>query len=138
MKKIYTSNYARNCDNSMAIGISIIMPEWYTGKYLAFLAPKVEMVGKYNKGEMNYTQRKYTRDYIDLLKSRNVDPHELIKKIPDGSILLCYESPGMFCHRRILADWIERHTGLVVPEWKNETEKEKEKQNKTIDSILNF
>lgn len=138
MKKIYTSNYARHCDNPMAIGISLTIPEWYNGKYLKYLAPRSEMLGKFKQNGESYSQRKYTRDYIDLLKARNVNPHQLIKKIPDGSILLCYETPGEFCHRRILADWVERHTGFIIQEWKNEKEKKIEKQNKTIDSILNF
>jgi uncharacterized protein (DUF488 family) len=58
--------------------------------------------------------------------------------LPDGALLLCYESPGEFCHRRLLADWIERHTEFVITEWKNEKELEEENQNKVVDSILDF
>jgi len=122
----------------MAIGISLTVPEWYEGARLECLAPRSEMVGKIKKGEANYNQRKYTREYLDLLRGRNIDPHKLIKSIPDGSILLCYEPPGVFCHRLVLAEWIERHTGFVITEWKNEEELNKEEQNKTVDSILDF
>ena len=138
MKTIYTSNYARHANNPMAIGISLTVPDWYEGKRLEYLAPQTDMVGKIKKGSENYNQRKYTREYLDLLKARNVNPQKLIDSLPDGTLLLCYESPGVFCHRRLLADWIERHTGFVVPEWKNEKELEEENQNKVIDSILNF
>ena len=37
-------------------------------------------------------------------------------------ILLCHELPGLkinkehFCHRRLLADWIELETGIAIPE----------------------
>ncbi len=138
MKKIYTSNYARHANNPMAIGISLTIPDWYEGKRLEFLAPKSEMVGKIRKDSANYNQRKYTREYLDLIKARNVDAKQLIEALPDGTILLCYESPNEFCHRRILAEWIEREIGFVIPEWKNEKELEKETQNKVVDSILNF
>lgn len=138
MKTIYTSNYARHGNNPNAFAISLTIPEWYEGKRLEYLAPKSDMVGKIKKDSANYNQRKYTRDYLDILRARNVDPKKLIESLPDGAILLCYESPGEFCHRRILADWIERHTEVTVPEWKNEKEIEAETQNKVVDSILDF
>lgn len=31
-------------------------------------------------------------------------------------VLLCYEKPGQFCHRRLVAEWFEQELGLVVPE----------------------
>ena len=47
----------------------------------------------------------------------------LIKKaFGDEIILLCHEVPGQeinkkhFCHRRIIADWIELETGILIPE----------------------
>ena len=138
MKKIYTSNYARHGNNPNAISISLTVPEWYEGKRLEYLAPKSDMVGKIKKGSENYNQRKYTREYVDLLRARNVNADKLIDFLPDGAILLCYEKPGDFCHRRLLADWVERHTGFVIPEWKNEKEMEAENQNKVVDSILDF
>ena len=138
MKKIYTSNYARNGNNPNAIAISSIVPEWYEGKRFSHLAPLRDMVGKVKKNVENYDQRRYKRDYLDLLKARKIDPKWLVDTLPDGAILLCYESPGDFCHRRILAEWIEHHTGVKVPEWKNEKELQQEEQNKVVDSILDF
>lgn len=138
MKKIYTSNYARHGNNPLAIGISLTIPDWYEGKWIQYLAPKSDMIGKIKKSSPNYNQRKYTRDYLDLLKARNVNPKNLINNLPDGTILLCYEAPNEFCHRHILADWVKRKTGFIISEWKNEKELEQEKQNKVVDSILNF
>jgi len=138
MKKIYTSNFARHSNNKKAIAISLSVPEWYDGKWFKYLAPKTDMVGKIKKSSANYNQRKYTRDYLDVLKARNVSPHALVDVIEDGTILLCYEPPGAFCHRRILAEWIERHTGVVVLEWKTQDEKNEEKQHKLVDSIFDF
>ena len=33
-------------------------------------------------------------------------------------VLLCYEdvNAGQFCHRRVLAEWLESHTGEMIPE----------------------
>lgn len=138
MKKIYTSNYARHGNNPNAIGISLTVPDWYEGKRLQSLAPRSDMVGKIKKGSANYNQRKYTREYLDVLKGRKIDPQKLIDSLPDGTLLLCYESPGDFCHRHLLTEWVERHTGFIITEWKNEKELEEENQNKVVDSILDF
>jgi hypothetical protein len=35
---------------------------------------------------------------------------------PERLILLCFEAPGKWCHRRLLAEWIEQKTGEEVPE----------------------
>lgn len=138
MKKIYTSNYARNSSNPNAVAISGAIPEWYEGDWMKILAPKKDMVGRLKNNSPNYSQRKYTRDYLELLKSRNLTPEKVIKMIPANAILLCYESPGDFCHRRLLADWLTRHTGIEIPEWQNEKEENESDRNKVVDSILDF
>ena len=47
---------------------------------------------------------------------------EVLKEIAslfgEDASLLCYEKPGDFCHRRIVAEWLEKGTGVVVPELK--------------------
>ena len=34
------------------------------------------------------------------------------------TVALCWEKPGEFCHRRLLADFLEREAGVEVPELK--------------------
>jgi hypothetical protein len=31
--------------------------------------------------------------------------------------LLCWEAPGKFCHRRLVAAWLEDALGIDVPEY---------------------
>ncbi len=55
-----------------------------------------------------------------------MNPNELMitlnQKYGEDIIFLCHELPGLeinkihFCHRRLLADWIELETGIVIPE----------------------
>ena len=36
----------------------------------------------------------------------------------DKVILLCYEKPTDFCHRHLVADWINKHKGAnFIVEW---------------------
>ena len=66
-----------------------------------------------------YTRR-YQAEVLDKL-----DPVAVVMDLdrlcylPEGpveAILLCWEPPGAFCHRRLVAEWLERSLGIVVPE----------------------
>jgi len=45
-----------------------------------------------------------------------LDPQRLYEDL-DGSILLCWENSDQFCHRHIVAMWLEKNLGIEVPEW---------------------
>ena len=67
----------------------------------------------------------YIKEFYDL-RLKDLNPYELMdtlkQKFGEEIILLCHELPGVdinkehFCHRRLLADWIELETGIVLPE----------------------
>ena len=48
-----------------------------------------------------------SKDYIEIAG---------FKLCIDDIILLCYEEPGEFCHRRLVADYLELMTGIYIPE----------------------
>ncbi len=83
-------------------------PKWFKGESIPELFPTWDMI----KG--NLSEEEYTRQYYERILSK-CDPREIVKKA-EGRVLLCWEKTGSFCHRRIVADWIERETGIVVPE----------------------
>ncbi|HEY9597454.1 MAG TPA: DUF488 family protein, partial [Cyanophyceae cyanobacterium] len=61
----------------------------------------------------------YIEEYNDqlfLLNPRQVwdELHELARDAEP--ILLCYEKPGQFCHRRLVAKWFEVELGEAVEE----------------------
>ncbi|MBR0074265.1 MAG: hypothetical protein IJP96_00740 [Synergistaceae bacterium] len=116
---IYTSYYSnrnlKKIDGSLRlVGISQGIPKWYHGEVFKKLAPTWAMVKMTNED-----------DYTALYKSQilsGLDPIE-IAKLLDNSILLCWEKPGDFCHRRLVAKWLEEATGQEVPEWGEDTNK---------------
>jgi len=67
----------------------------------------------------------YIKEFY-YLRLKNLNPYDLLndlnEKFGDEIILLCHELPGKnidkehFCHRRLIANWIELETGLVIPE----------------------
>ena len=61
----------------------------------------------------------YIRSYYDI-RLKDLDAKELLyilsEKFGNDIILLCHESIDEFCHRRLLADYIELETGIYIPE----------------------
>jgi uncharacterized protein YeaO (DUF488 family) len=128
MKRLYTSNYARNGKHPLAISISVVAPPWFEGEMLPILAPTWEIVEQYKHRpllERGYTvkylkllqlqkEREYTVEYLKLLQSRNIDVQQLVESLPNGAILLCYESPNDFCHRHIARNWLQDRCENVI------------------------
>ena len=72
------------------------------------LAPWKEMVGM---DEENFGYH-YRDGILDCL-----DPQKVFTELGEDSILLCWEKPGEFCHRRLVAEWLEAALGVKVPEY---------------------
>ena len=101
----------------------------YFGPAYTKLAPKYYLWEYYDKNPDNLSEEElidwYIREYYNL-RLKDTNPHELLMtlniRFGDKIILLCHESPGLelnkehFCHRRLLADWIELETGIIIPE----------------------
>lgn len=57
----------------------------------------------------------YTNIYRDTVLS-NLNSTNVVKELGDNAVMLCYEKPGDFCHRHLIADWISKNTGITVEE----------------------
>ena len=92
----------------------------YQGEYYSLLAPKLSFwkiwhdnIGKISDEENN---RYYVQEYWNQVLSK-LDPEKVFKDL-DNSVLLCYEPNTEFCHRHIVASWLEILLGIKVPEVK--------------------
>ena len=110
----------------------------YNGPALKKLAPKLETYNPYaakyeellklkedvSKIEEYIEYRRQIEDeYIESfynIRLKNLDVRELLYELEDrfgkDIILLCHENIDEFCHRRLLADYIEIETGIYIPE----------------------
>ena len=93
------------------------------------LAPSWNLWKYYDKNPDNLSDGDlidwYIKEYYEL-RLKELEPYELFdilkEKFGEEIILLCHEKPGIiidkkhFCHRRLLADWIELKTGIIIPE----------------------
>ena len=80
------------------------------------LFPDEKILWDYKKGDID--EKEYTSKYLTQLDGIGID--KIIKTIQifgENVVLLCWESPEKFCHRHILADYINRNSDLVVEEF---------------------
>lgn len=122
---IYTSYFAQLKDlpdDCVPIAICGKVPEWYDGIEYRKLAPKYSFFKKWKEtGDNDYYIQNYYEQVLLKLNSTQVyfELHNLAKQANSGyeSIcLICYEKPSDFCHRHLVADWLNEK-GFECKEW---------------------
>jgi hypothetical protein len=78
----------------------------FKGRHCLKLAPPKTLKG--------LSREEFTRAYQAILDQ--FDPAKVYKHLGADAILLCWEPPGQFCHRRLVAEWLEVHLGIEVRE----------------------
>lgn len=109
MKTSYFSKYKETNGVSIALGT----PEWFSGQIEVRLQPTWDMIKGIKTG--NISKEFYEKIYYDNILSK-LDPNDIYYKYKN-SVLLCWERIGEFCHRRIVASWIEKSIGIEVEEY---------------------
>jgi hypothetical protein len=99
------------------ISISGKAPDWYDGLQYRKLAPKWIFFNEWkngsHKGDNEYYISQFDAQVLAPLTVESVltDLANLSGVELDKVILLCYEKPADFCHRHLVADWINEHKG---------------------------
>ena len=106
-----TSYFAISHNLPNAVSIAIKSPEFYIGKEYLPLAPTWEMISEYKKTK---NQDTYTAKYVEEILLP-LDPETVYEEL-HYSVLLCWEAPGKFCHRRIVAKWLEDSLNVKIQE----------------------
>ena len=103
----------------------------YYGPSYKKLAPSLKLYEYYRDNPDKLTELELIIYYIENYFNHrliNLDTKELLynlkEKFKDNIILLCHELPSdsdlitrkHFCHRRVIADYIELTTGITIPE----------------------
>lgn len=122
---IYTSYFAKLKslpENIIPISICGKAPDWYKGLQYKKLAPKYEFFMEWKKNHDNdYYIKCFNEQVLDKL-----DPVDVILDFSrmiygfnvgeDDVCLICYEKPEDFCHRHLVAKWLNDH-GISCKEW---------------------
>lgn len=112
MKTSYFGNKTAISDPN-AVSIARWPPRWWGSKsrYIA-LAPSKDLLNRSRAGLpwLEYV-KEYQRDILGKL-----DPAKVFSDLGADTILLCWEKPGQDCHRRLVAEWIEKTLDIKVLE----------------------
>lgn len=80
--------------------------------HLPILAPTAEMLDTYKKKKGEWSA--YERDFLALMKSRDIENNIPREQIAEGC-LLCSEEKPHNCHRRLVAEYLrEKWTDLEI------------------------
>lgn len=122
---IYTSYFAQLKNlpsNIIPISICDKTPDWYTGLQYKKLAPKYDFFQEWKKNHDNdYYIKCYKEQVLDKLTPTGViiDLSNMIYSFNIGEshiALICYEKPSDFCHRHLVANWLNEN-GFRTKEW---------------------
>ena len=117
--EIYTGSYEK-CKAGNLISISFDKGEdaGFEGKNIIELAPFRDFfhIWRDNKGKI--PEEENTRYYIEQYYTRVLSKVDILDLLKDEEkpILLCYEDSSDFCHRHVLAEYINIKYGIEVKE----------------------
>lgn len=114
-----TSNFwrvPRGDHNYVGVNIAAYPPKWWVGRSCVWLAPPKAVIEAYkrDKNEEIYTMA-YTEQVLNKINPK--EAYEALSDLDVGeTVLLCWEKPGDFCHRRLVAKWLEAAVGIKILE----------------------
>jgi hypothetical protein len=103
----------------MGVAICLYPPLDWSGARFPALAPDRHTFFAIKQGKI--TQEEYAKLYKENVLAK-LNPQEIYNALK-SNVLLCWEDPGDFCHRRLVAKWLEEALGVEVPEWNSKDEK---------------
>ena len=107
-----TSYYSKSATNPDAISIAARAPNWFRGKEYKALAPKYWFFKKYkDDGDEEFYTEQYKKEVLGPL-----DPKQVYQDLGKDAVMLCWEAPKKFCHRHIVAEWLQEELGITITE----------------------
>ena len=125
---IYTSYFGARKklpDNVCPIAICAKPPFWFHGPNCKMLAPKYDFFMKYKEThDEKYYVEHFNSEVLDKLRPKDVVATLCSlagDKIP---CMMCFEKPGDFCHRHLVANWLNNSGLASVSEFQSDNNKD--------------
>ena len=117
--KIFTS-YFGNSRKLKEAGVNMICVAIGKPRFIAGIPQMLNVCPTHYMVSGPCSREEYLKLYDRILASQ--DANQVVKQIEMLSggkdvALCCYEKPGDFCHRHILAKWITENTGIEITEF---------------------
>jgi uncharacterized protein (DUF488 family) len=78
--------------------------------HLPDLAPTKDILSPYKKKQSDW--QTYEKSFLDLMKQRQIE-NKVTSDILDGGCLLCSEASPHYCHRRLVAEYLDNKLGNI-------------------------
>lgn len=92
------------------------VPDWYMGLQYKKLAPRYWFFMEWKVSHDNvYYVKRFKQEVLSKLNADAVVKELLSLSGEKPFALICYERPGEFCHRHLVADWL-RENGYYCEE----------------------
>ena len=110
-----TKEYEQN--GLIPVGVSGKIPDGFTGLRYQKLAPKYEWWKRWHDEKLSdqWFKERYYETVLNQL-----DPSVVAQELQsfgENIVLLCYETPEKFCHRHLIAEWLNNKAGTDIREF---------------------
>lgn len=119
--QVYTScfKFAKGLDESkfFVVSISRFPPRGFKGYKCYEFAPSADLLKRFRGGLSQYHYRvSYRHDVLECVDVHKV--FEGLARLACGRdiVLCCFEPAFDFCHRRLLADYVQEEWGYLIKE----------------------
>jgi len=111
---VKTSYFARikSRDDLNLVSISRTAPPGWNHKQFKKLAPDWEALKAFKS---NGDEERFT-NYFKKFILDELDAEKVLAELGEDAVLVCWEGADKFCHRRIVAEWLEEQLDIEVPE----------------------
>lgn len=110
---IYTTYFAKLKDlpsNIIPISICGKAPFWYEGIQYKRLAPKYNFFIEWKKNKDNdYYIEHFNTEVLSILEVDKIINELYLLSQQKDIALVCYEKPTDFCHRHLVAEWLNEN-----------------------------
>ena len=99
------TGYFSGYKGTEGVAICLWKPYWFKGEQYLPLAPTQRILNWFRETDRGEEAQKIYRQlyFRDVLAK--LDVHQVARAL-DGKVLLCYEKQGVFCHRHLVAEWL--------------------------------
>ena len=110
-----TSNFTTNSivHFKNPVGIAGRSQKSYSGREYKILAPKYWFFKKYKEDrDRKFFIEKFNEEVLGELDAKTV-----YRELGEDATLLCWEKPGYFCHRHLVAEWLMKELNIEILEY---------------------
>jgi uncharacterized protein YeaO (DUF488 family) len=107
-----TSYFGNKKINGNSVSIARFPPRGWRGERCIKLAPSIDLFKSAKEGKITWKDfcKRYQSEVLEKL-----NPKEIYVELKD-KVLCCWEKDSESCHRRLVAQWIEKALGVTIQE----------------------